>query len=69
MPAARPLFANERTAAQLLDMRPAQFLDLVEAGALPGPCAVGPGIKRWDVEELQAIIRGHKPRVMEELDL
>lgn len=69
MPSAAPLFANESTAARLLDMRTTEFRDLVEAGALPGPCAIGTGLKRWDLEELQAIMRGHKPRMTEDLDL
>jgi predicted DNA-binding transcriptional regulator AlpA len=51
------LFAGERTAAQLLDMRPADFLALVDEGHLPRPREIG-GLKRWDVEELRRIITG-----------
>jgi predicted DNA-binding transcriptional regulator AlpA len=69
MPSATPLFASERRAAQLLDMSPAQFRDLVEAGALPPPCAIAGTVRRWDVEELQAIMRGAIPRVTQDLDL
>jgi len=68
MSALRPLFADERTAAQLLDMAPATFRRLVADGVLPPPCRVGE-IERWDVEELQAIMRGRKPRRREELEL
>ena len=55
-----PLFATETTAAALLDMKPGQFRDLVKAGALPGPAR----LERWDVAELQEIMRGkaHKPK-------
>lgn len=49
-----PLFASERTAAQLLDMKLVEFRALVQAGALPGPTR----LDRWDVSELQAIMRG-----------
>lgn len=60
-----PLFATAQKAAPLLDMKVPEFLRLVDAGALPGPVKFG----RWDVEALQAIMRGdaHKPN--EELDL
>lgn len=52
-----PIFANERTAAQLLDMRPSEFLALVEAGHLPRAKDIA-GFKRWDVRELHRIISG-----------
>lgn len=52
-----PIFANERTAAQLLDMRPSEFLALVERGHLP-PAKDIAGFKRWDVQELRRIISG-----------
>jgi hypothetical protein len=57
MPAAAPIFAAERTAAKLLDMRPAEFREHVDAGRLPRPCDIG-GAERWDVEALARIIRG-----------
>lgn len=53
-----PIFANERTAAQLLDMRPAQFLDLVKAGHLPQGREIAPGTVRWVVDDLRRIISG-----------
>lgn len=52
-----PIFATERTAAQLFDMQPAEFLALVEAGHLPRAKDIG-GHRRWAVEELQRIARG-----------
>jgi hypothetical protein len=52
-----PLFANERTAAQLFDMTLTEFLALVEQGCLPKPRDIG-GIKRWDVNELTRIAKG-----------
>jgi hypothetical protein len=52
-------------AAALLDMRPAEFRELVTAGALPQPVRFG----RWDVTELQAIMRGTAARPKEEFDL
>lgn len=52
-----PLFANERTAAQLFDMKTSEFVRLVEEGHLPKPRDIG-GIKRWDVLELHRTARG-----------
>ncbi len=60
-----PLFVREQTAAQILDMTTAEFMALVNQGALPGPTALG----RWDVAELSAIMRGTKPKPAEEFDL
>lgn len=52
-----PMFASEATAARLLDMKPARFRELVEAGHLPPPFLVG-GDRRFDVAELRRVIRG-----------
>lgn len=52
-----PLFANDRSAAALLDMKPAEFRGLVNDGVLPKPTKIG-GFERWDVEQLQSIARG-----------
>ncbi|PCH74990.1 MAG: hypothetical protein COC12_02510 [Rhodobacteraceae bacterium] len=52
-----PLFASDRRAAQLLDMKTAEFCKLVEGGHLPKPVERG-GYKRWDVQELVSIWRG-----------
>lgn len=51
------LFATDRTAAQLLDLKPAEFRALVEAGHLPQPRRIGEH-ERWDVQELQQIVSG-----------
>jgi len=53
-----PLFANDRNAAALLDMKPAEFRGLVDDGVLPRPTKIG-GFERWDVEQLQSIARGN----------
>ena len=52
-----PIFASERSAANLLDMKPGEFRSLVEGGHLPGPRTIG-GIDRWDVDELRKVISG-----------
>ena len=52
-----PVLASERTAAQLLDMKPCEFRSLVDAGHLPKPRSIG-GVHRWDMPELYRIIRG-----------
>ena len=39
-------------------MKPAQFRELVEAGALPRGREIAPGLVRWDTEQLRAIGRG-----------
>ncbi len=52
-----PIFATEISAARLLDMQPAEFRELVEAGHLPPPVAIG-SLRRFDVEELRRVIRG-----------
>jgi len=52
-----PLFASDRRAAQLLDMKPAEFRELVKGGHLPKAIERG-GFERWDVQELVSIWRG-----------
>jgi hypothetical protein len=49
-----PLFATAKTAAALLEMKEREFLKLVEAGALP-PAGK---LDRWDIEQLQKVMRG-----------
>jgi hypothetical protein len=53
-----PILANERTAARLLDMKPTEFRALVDAGHLPGPREIAPGVERWDVSDLRRIGAG-----------
>jgi predicted DNA-binding transcriptional regulator AlpA len=57
MNAPAPIFASDRLAAKLLDMKPAEFRRLIEDGNLPGPREIG-GLERWDVDELRRIING-----------
>lgn len=52
-----PFLASEKTAAALLDMKPAEFRSLVQAGALPPPENFH-GFQRWRVKELEAIASG-----------
>lgn len=49
-----PLFASEATSAALLDMKPSEFRTLVAEGALPPAVSFG----RWDVNQLEEIMRG-----------
>ncbi|PTV94900.1 AlpA family transcriptional regulator [Rhodobacter aestuarii] len=64
----RILYATDRTAAKLLDMKPAEFRDLVEVGALPAPLKIGT-FERWSIEEINAIVQGTKPKPTEEFEL
>lgn len=57
MPTPHILFAGDKKAAALLDMKPAEFRGLVDDGVLPKPTNIG-GFERWDVEQLQSIARG-----------
>lgn len=52
-----PIFANETNSARLLDLKPAEFRALVDAGHLPKGKPLG-GFVRWNVEELRQIARG-----------
>lgn len=58
MTALAPIFANETTAAKLLDMKPAEFRGLVEAGHLPRGREIVPGMVRWSVDDLRRIATG-----------
>lgn len=62
------LYASERSAAKLLDMRPAEFRALVDAGALPPPVKIGGSVERWSVTDLDAIVRGQKPKPLEDFE-
>jgi hypothetical protein len=53
-----PILANERTAAALLDMTPAEFSRLVGIGALPPGREIVPGMMRWDTDQLRMIGSG-----------
>lgn len=58
MTAAVPVLAGEATAARLLDMKPAEFRALVEAGHLPRGREIAPGVIRWPVDDLRRIACG-----------
>lgn len=53
-----PILANETSAARLLDMKPAEFRSLVEAGHLPRGREIAPGLIRWNTEDLLRIASG-----------
>lgn len=55
---ARPIFATERSAAKLLDMKPSEFRHLVLNGALPPPIVIGGQFERWQVSTLESIVDG-----------
>lgn len=57
MPDPVPIYASASTAAKLLDMKPREFAQLVEAGHLPPPRRIG-DLERFDVAELRSVIRG-----------
>ncbi len=67
MPIATPLFAGDKKAAALLDLKPAEFRGLVDDGVLPKPTNIG-GYERWDIEQLQTIARGDAADGMADLD-
>lgn len=58
MPRGNPILASETTAARLLDMKPAEFRALVQAGHLPCGREIAPGTIRWPVDDLQNIANG-----------
>ncbi len=53
-----PIFANEATAAKLLDMPLAEFRAHVQSANLPRGKEIVPGALRWSVEDLRKIARG-----------
>ena len=56
------IMAGERNAAKLLDMTPKEFRKLVDAGHLPEPVQIAPGVVRWPVEKLASIGSGEGAR-------
>ena len=60
------LFACERSAAKLLDMKPAEYRAQVNGGHLPPAREFG-GFKRWDVLDLRRIISGEAAEGMEDV--
>ena len=64
----QPLAVRATTAAAMLDMPPAEFMRLVERGALPPPVRIGQH-DRWNVDQLTAIIRGDAAKPNQEFQL
>lgn len=63
-----PIAVKDTTAAAMLDMPPVQFRRLVQAGALPPPVRIG-GNERWQVAQLEAILRGDAAKPSEDFEL
>ncbi|WP_171232212.1 hypothetical protein [Ruegeria sp. HKCCA4812] len=55
-----PIAVGEKNAAKLMDMSLERFQNLVESGSLPRPKPIAPGVERWSVAELDAILNGTK---------
>lgn len=53
-----PLSVSEAGAARLLDMKPGEFRELVNAGHVPGGREIAPGFVRWSVDDLRRIANG-----------
>lgn len=53
-----PLCVGEQAAAKLLDLQVSDFRRLVEEGHLPRSRRLAPGLDRWPVEDLRAIVEG-----------
>jgi hypothetical protein len=53
-----PILADDKDAAALLSMKPADFRALVEAGHLPKGKEIAPGFTRWDVDQLRRLAKG-----------
>lgn len=54
----RPIFADERTAAELLCLTVPEFRKAVEAGHLPRGTEITPGMLRWNTDILAQIGSG-----------
>ena len=65
MNAPAPILASETTAAKLLDMKPAEFRALVNAGHLPRGREIAPGVLRWPTDDLRRIATGQAVDGME----
>jgi len=61
MPAPR-IAVSEANAAQILDLPRSKFRDLVREGILPPPVELAPGLQRWRVSDLHAILDGQAAR-------
>ena len=61
------LFVTAKRAANLLDMKEKEFLDLVAIGALPSPKRIGQDVVRWDVLELYDMIAGKARMISQDM--
>ncbi len=52
-----PQFATDKSAAELLDMKPKQFRELVANRCLPPARQIG-GLERWCMEDVYKAIKG-----------
>lgn len=52
------LAVTEKEAAFMLSLPLAEFMSLVDAGALPRPVQLAPKIRRWPVDTLRAVLTG-----------
>jgi len=52
-----PILVSEKSAARLMDMKPAEFRLLVDAGAFPPPQKYGE-LPRWRYADLEAVASG-----------
>lgn len=52
------LAVTEKEAAFMLSLPLAEFMQLVDAGALPRPVQLAPKVKRWPVDTLRAVLTG-----------
>lgn len=57
-----PFLASEKTAAELLDMKPTEFRQLVRAGHLPRGEEIAPGVVRWETDHLRNLRAGRLAR-------
>lgn len=55
-----PIAVGEKNTAKMMDMSLERFQNLVRAGSLPRPKPIAPGVERWSVAELDAILNGTK---------
>ncbi|NDW30795.1 helix-turn-helix domain-containing protein [Salipiger sp. PrR007] len=62
------LAVKDTNAARMLDMPAAKFRALVDAGALPPPVVIG-DMKRWRVDQIEAILKGNAALPKEEFEL
>jgi len=63
-----PLAYREQEAAKALSMTPAQFRQLVSAGALPPPVSIG-NLKRWRRNDLEAMLDGQAAKPEDRFEL